>query len=49
MTDEERRKVLCVAREKILSQRKVDGIKNERDKERHAAEFVRKRPIPFRS
>ncbi|HHB7052111.1 TPA: hypothetical protein ACN7KQ_003133 [Klebsiella pneumoniae] len=45
---EERRKVLCVAREQILSQRNADEIKRERDKERHAGEFVWKRPVSFR-
>ncbi|ECC5185010.1 hypothetical protein CS238_05390 [Salmonella enterica] len=39
LTVEERRKVLCVAREQIRSQRKADEIKRERDTDRHAADF----------
>ncbi|HGB8081724.1 TPA: hypothetical protein ACIWCU_004598, partial [Salmonella enterica subsp. enterica serovar Enteritidis] len=39
LTTEERRKVLCVAREQIRSQRKAEQIKNERNKERFEAEF----------
>ena len=34
LTAEERRKVLCVAREQIRSQRKAEQIKNERNKEK---------------
>ncbi|EMJ2323351.1 hypothetical protein V7L32_003783 [Salmonella enterica] len=48
LTAEERRKVLCVARLQIRSQRKADEIKRERDKERHAAEFEWKKTEPFR-
>jgi hypothetical protein len=33
LTDEERRKVLCVAREQISSQRKANQIKSVRPKE----------------
>lgn len=44
LTDEERRKVLCVAREQIRSQRKAARIKSVRTKERHATEFVWARP-----
>ncbi|HGG8959848.1 TPA: hypothetical protein ACJJYZ_005085, partial [Enterobacter hormaechei subsp. xiangfangensis] len=48
LTDEERRKVLCVAREQIRSQRRAEEIKKERDKERHAVVFEWKRPETFR-
>nr|WP_279508884.1 hypothetical protein [Klebsiella variicola] len=48
LTDEERRKVLCVAREQIRSQRRAEEIKKERDKERHAVVFDWKRPETFR-
>ncbi|HGG8984896.1 TPA: hypothetical protein ACJJXI_005093, partial [Enterobacter hormaechei subsp. xiangfangensis] len=48
LTDEERRKVLCVAREQIRSQRRAEEIKKERDKERHAVAFEWKRPETFR-
>jgi hypothetical protein len=44
----ERRKVLCVAREQIRSQRKAEQIKNERNKERFEAEFEWKKPVSFR-
>lgn len=44
LTDEERRKVLCVAREQIRSQRKANQIKSVRTKARHAAVFEWKRP-----
>jgi len=47
LTDEERRKVLCVAREQIRSQRRAEEIKKERDKERHAVVFEWKRPETF--
>ena len=48
LTAEERRKVLCVAREQIRSQRKAEQIKNERNKERFEAEFEWKKPVSFR-
>lgn len=48
LTAEERRKVLCVAREQIRSQRKAEQIKNERNKERFEAEFEWKKPLSFR-
>lgn len=48
LTAEERRKVLCVAREQIRSQRKTEQIKNERNKERFEAEFEWKKPVSFR-
>lgn len=48
LTAEERRKVLCVAREQIRSQRKAEQIKNERNKERFEAEFEWKKPESFR-
>lgn len=48
LTDEERRKVLCVAREQIRSQRKANQIKSVRTKERHAEVFEWKRPEPIR-
>lgn len=48
LTDEEQRKVLCVAREQIRSQRKANQIKSERTKARHAAVFEWKRPDSFR-
>ncbi|HCX5133033.1 hypothetical protein J7B71_22040 [Escherichia coli] len=48
LTDEERRKVLCIAREQIRSQRRAEEIKKERDKERHAVVFEWKRPETFR-
>ncbi|OVY39712.1 hypothetical protein BME69_03735 [Klebsiella quasipneumoniae subsp. quasipneumoniae] len=48
LTAEERRKVLCVAREQIRSQRKAEQIKNERNKERIEAEFEWKKPVSFR-
>ncbi|WP_323109719.1 hypothetical protein [Pectobacterium carotovorum] len=48
LTVEERRKVLCVAREQIRSQRRAEEIKKERDKERHAVVFEWKRPETFR-
>ncbi|EJU7771364.1 hypothetical protein KAB52_002282 [Salmonella enterica subsp. salamae serovar 4,12:e,n,x:1,6] len=44
LTAEERRKVLCVAREQIRSQRKANQIKSVRAKTRHAAVFEWKRP-----
>ncbi|HHF9254292.1 TPA: hypothetical protein ACPT6I_005365, partial [Escherichia coli] len=48
LTSEERRKVLCIAREQIRSQRRAEEIKKERDKERHAVVFEWKRPETFR-
>ncbi|WP_412096614.1 hypothetical protein [Citrobacter braakii] len=48
LTSEERRKVLCIAREQIRSQRRAEEIKKERDKERHAVMFEWKRPETFR-
>ena len=48
LTAEERRKVLCVAREQIRSQRKAEQIKNERNKERFEAELEWKKPVSFR-
>ena len=48
LTAEERRKVLCVAREQIRSQRKAEQIKNERNKERFEGEFEWKKPVSFR-
>ena len=47
LTSEERRKVLCIAREQIRSQRRAEEIKKERDKERHAVVFEWKRPETF--
>ena len=48
LTAEERRKVLCIARDQIRSQRKAEQIKNDRVKESHKAEFEWKKPISFR-
>ncbi|MDK1895512.1 hypothetical protein [Klebsiella sp. K4-172] len=48
LTNEEQRKVLCIAREQIRSQRKADEIKRRRDQERHSVEFVWKRPEHYR-
>lgn len=48
LTYEERRKVLCVAREQIRSQRKANQIKSVRNKARYSAEFEWKKPEPFR-
>ena len=48
LTDEERRKVLCVAREQIRSQRKANQIKSVRTKEKHSEVFEWKRPETFR-
>ncbi|SXF08890.1 Uncharacterised protein [Klebsiella variicola] len=48
LTDEERRKVSCVAREQIRSQRKAHQIKSVRVKARHAEVFEWKRPEPIR-
>lgn len=48
LTDEERRKVLCVARDQIRSQRKANQIKSVRVKARHAEIFEWKRPEPIR-
>ncbi|EOA7730678.1 hypothetical protein ACIL6G_004321 [Escherichia coli] len=48
LTDEERRKVLCVAREQIRSQRKANQIKSVRPKEKHSEVFEWKRPETFR-
>lgn len=48
LTAEERRKVLCVAREQICSQRKANQIKSEKTKARHAVVFEWKRPDSFR-
>lgn len=48
LTSEERRKVLCIAREQIRSQRRAEEIKKERDKERHAVVFEWKRSETFR-
>ncbi|HAZ3859265.1 TPA: hypothetical protein J1421_004501, partial [Escherichia coli] len=48
LTKEERRKVLCVAREQICSQRKANQIKSEKTKARHAVVFEWKRPDSFR-
>lgn len=48
LTAEERRKVLCVAREQIRTQRKAEQIKYERNKERFEAEFEWKKPVSFR-
>lgn len=48
LTAEERRKVLCVAREQIRSQRKANQIKSVRNKARYSAEFEWKKPEPFR-
>lgn len=48
LTKEERRKVLCVAREQIRSQRKADEIKRKRDQESHSVDFVWKRPEHYR-
>ena len=48
LTDEERRKVLGVAREQIRSQRKANQIKSVRPKEKHSEVFEWKRPETFR-
>ena len=48
LTDEERRKVLGVAREQIRSQRKANQIKSVRPKEKHSEVFEWKRPENFR-
>ncbi len=48
LTDDERRKVLCVAREQIRSQRKANQIKSVRPKEKHSEVFEWKRPETFR-
>ncbi|EJP9635919.1 hypothetical protein NZF17_005214 [Salmonella enterica] len=48
LTYEERRKVLCVAREQIRSQRKANQIKSVRNKARYSAEFEWKKPKIFR-
>ncbi len=48
LTDEERRKVLCVAREQIRFQRKANQIKNVRPKGKHSEVFEWKRPETFR-
>lgn len=48
LTKEERRKVLCIAREQFRSQRKAEQIKKERDQECHSVEFVWKRPEQYR-
>lgn len=48
LTKQERRKVLCIAREQIRSQRRAEEIKKERDKERHSVVFEWKRPETFR-
>ncbi|EAQ7674168.1 hypothetical protein D6F08_25340, partial [Salmonella enterica] len=47
LTVEERRKVLCVAREQIRSQRKANQIKSVRTKEKHSEVFEWKRPATF--
>lgn len=48
LTVEERRKVLCVAREQIRSQRKANQFRSVRTKARHAEVFEWKRPEPIR-
>ncbi|HBU6601961.1 TPA: hypothetical protein MC542_001896, partial [Escherichia coli] len=48
LTDEERRKVLGVARQQIRSQRKANQIKSVRPKEKHSEVFEWKRPETFR-
>ncbi len=48
LTAEERRKVLCIARDQIRSQRKAEQIKNDRVKESHEAEFEWKKPVSYR-
>lgn len=48
LTDEERRKVLCVAREQIRFQRKANQIKSVRPKGKHSEVFEWKRPETFR-
>ncbi|MBS0849980.1 hypothetical protein [Citrobacter sp. JGM124] len=48
LTVEERRKVLCVAREQIRSQRKANQINSVRTKEKNSEVFEWKRPETFR-
>lgn len=47
LTAEKRRKVLCVAREQICSQRKANQLKSVRTKKRHSEVFEWKKPEPF--
>jgi len=44
----ERKSVLSRAREQILSQRKAESAKKEREAERHANEFTWNKPKPLR-
>lgn len=44
----ERKSVLSRAREQIISQRKADSAKKEREAERHANEFTWNKPKPLR-
>lgn len=48
LTKNEKKEVLNVAREKIISQRKANQITSARTQERHAAVFEWKKPEPFR-